>query len=408
MLDNNQMQNFTFKKILGGVLGIILLVFLFAFGGGAYEQVDAGEICVIQDPFDGELHVYTQPGYQPQWFGKATHYKKSFQYWFDGDSTQEGHYKMIPAQFYDGGHADIPGSIRVDLPLDIMSITYLHTKFGSQEAIEKQLIGQVLIKAVTMSCPLMTSRESYAEKKNSLIYYVEDQAMAGVYKTNQKEVKVVDQLTGQEKTAIALEILYDNKGLAMRQEKSMIQEANVSLNNLSFSKFQYDAIVQEQIATQQKSIMSVQTSIMNAKKAEQEAITVEQQGKANAATAKWEQEVIKAKRITEAESNKKVAELDVQTALLNKQKAILEGEGEATKKRLVMQANGALEQKLEVWLQAQRYWAEAFKGYQGNVSPQFMYGSGFGGGGGGNAATAFMEIMGAKAAKDLMLDLKNK
>lgn len=144
--------------------------------------------------------------------------------------------------------------------------------------------------------------------------------------------------------------------------------------------------------------------ITDAKKAEQDVITTQKTGEANAATAKWEQEVIKAKLVTQAEANRQVAELEVKTAALNKQKAILEGEGEASKKRLVMQANGALEQKLDAWLQSQRYWAEAFKGYGGNVVPLYQTG----GGSTGNGAINFMEIMGARAAKDLMLDLKNK
>jgi regulator of protease activity HflC (stomatin/prohibitin superfamily) len=151
--------------------------------------------------------------------------------------------------------------------------------------------------------------------------------------------------------------------------------------------------------------MQVQTAIANAKRAEQEALTTAKQGEADAAKAKWEQEVEKAKIVTQAEAAKAVAELAVQTAQLDKQRMILEGEGEAAKKRLVMQANGALEQKLEAWTKVQSYWAEAFKGYAGNVVP--MYQSGPVGPGGNNAVSGFMELMMMKTAKDLNLDMKN-
>lgn len=144
--------------------------------------------------------------------------------------------------------------------------------------------------------------------------------------------------------------------------------------------------------------------IANAKRAEQEALTTAKQGEANATAAKWEQEVIKAKLVTEAESNKAVAELAVQTAELEKRRLILEGEGEAAKKRLVMQANGALEQKLEAWITSQKYWADAFSKFPGALVPQVITG----GSGSNNNALNFMELMGVKAAKDLALDMKNQ
>lgn len=145
--------------------------------------------------------------------------------------------------------------------------------------------------------------------------------------------------------------------------------------------------------------------IANAKRAQQEAITTEEQGKADAAKAKWEQEVIKSKVVTEAQAKKEVAQLEVVTAELNKRKQILEGEGEAAKKRLVMQADGALDKKLEAYVSTQRMWAEAFSKYGGNVVPSVVTG---GNGSGGNGAVNFMDMMGIKAMRDLSLDLSNK
>ena len=60
----------------------------------------------------------------------------------------------------------------------------------------------------------------------------------------------------------------------------------------------YEETVEAQIRQQQSITMDVQTAIADAKKAEQRAITVEQQGRANAAEAKWAQEQIKATQVT--------------------------------------------------------------------------------------------------------------
>ena len=391
------------KFKIGAVLAAILL--LFAFSGKIVEDVDAGEVVVIQDAFDGELHVYTQPGVEWQLFGRSTHYKKSFQYYFDG---AEGHAPMIPTQFYDGGHANIPGSIRVDLPTDEKSIKYLHSKFGSQEAIENQLVGQVLIKAINMSGPLMTSKESYAEKKNNLIYVVEDQASRGVYKTIQKQVNIIDPITQQEKTVTAVEIVTDNKQQPIRQEKSMIEQAGVILNNLSFGKFEYDKVVQEQIATQQKLTMQVQIGMANVNRAKQDAITSEEQGKATATKIKWEKEAEKTAAVTEAEKVRDVAKLTADAEEQNKRANILKGQGESEYKRLVTQANNNIEIKIEAWKEVNIAYAEAMA--NSNWVPTYVSGGGYGGSGGASntAGMQLIDLMLAKTAKDLDLNMSTK
>jgi regulator of protease activity HflC (stomatin/prohibitin superfamily) len=393
------------KKVVLGIITGVILLFTLVSAGKLYEDIDAGEIVVIQDAWDGDLHVYKTPGMVWQGWGKATHYKKSNQFWFtvelDGKDTVEN--KSIPVKWNDGGTANVSGSVRYDLPLSDVQMVAVHSTFGSQEAIERDLIKTNIEKAIGMTGPLMTSKESYAEKKNDLIYYIEDQASKGVYRTKQVSVKEIDPITEAEKTVTKVEIINDTKGLPFRQEVSPIASYGVKLYNISIKDMHYSADVEAQIRTQQQATMQVQTAIANAKRAEQEALTTAKQGEADAAKAKWEQEVIKAKLVTEAEANKAVAQLAVQTAELNKQKLILEGEGEAAKKRLSMQANGALEQKLAAYIETQRYWADAFSKYTGSLVPLYQSGSS-----NGSSAMNWMEIMGMKAAKDLNLDLKNK
>jgi regulator of protease activity HflC (stomatin/prohibitin superfamily) len=393
------------KKIILGSVALFILVILSTMLGRLWENVDAGENVVVQDPFDGEIHVYKSPGIVWQGLGKVTHYKKSNQFWFLKPKREGDPDNAIAVKWNDGGHADISGSVRYDLPTDDANMVRLHSTFGSQEAIENSLIKTNIEKAIYMTGPLMTSKESYAERRNDLIYYIEDQASRGVYKTRQRDVKEPDPLTGEEKIVTKVEIQHDSSNVPYRQETSPIAMNGIKLYNISINAIVYDGNVEKQIATQQQATMQVQTAIANAKRAEQDAITAQKQGEANAAQAKWEQEVIKAKAVTQAEQELAVQELATKKAASYKQQQILEGEGDAAKKRLVMQANGALEQKLEAWLQAQNYWAAAFKDYKGNVTPNIMMG---GQAGGGNAAQDFMQIMMMRAAKDLNLDLSNQ
>lgn len=402
-------MNFSTRKIVKlTIIGCLLLFGLFTAGKWT-EDVDAGEVVIIQDPVNGKLNVYKSPGLKWQGWGKVTHYKKSGQFEFLAPSRgreEKDPDLSLPVKWRDGGHSQISGSIRYDLPLDDISLTKLHSIFGSQEAIETHLIRTNMEKAVYLVGPLMTSKESYAEKKNDLIYYIEDQASRGAYKTKQIDVKELDPLSGQEKIVTRVEIENDASGNPRRQEISPIVGYRIKLYNMSINNMHYNKIVEDQIETQQKAIMQVQTAIAKAKEAEQRAITVEKEGEANAKEAKWVQEVEKAKLVTQAEQRKRIAELDVETAALYKQRQILEGEGESAKKRLVMQANGALEQKLDAFIQTQKVWADAFSKYGGQVVPTTVMGNT--GPYSTNAAQMFMEMITIKTAKDLNLDLTKK
>jgi regulator of protease activity HflC (stomatin/prohibitin superfamily) len=381
-----------------------LFITLLIFGGKVWEDVDAGEIVFIQDPIDGDIHVNKEPGFAWQMFGRATHMRKSNQFWFEAAKKEGDPDQSIAVKWNDGGHASISGSVRYDLPLDDASLVRLLSTYGTQEGLEAALIKANMEKSVFMTGPLMSSKESYAEKRNDLIYFIEDQASKGVYKTKQKEAKELDPLTNEEKTVTRVEIQLDSKKLPIRQETSPILTYGIKLYNISINGITYSKDVEDQIQAQQRALMSVQTAVANSKKAEQDVITTAKQGEARAATAKWDQEVIKAKMVTEAESRRKVAELDVQTAELNKQRQIKEGEGEAAKRKLIMAADGSLDKRLEAYKYAVDKWATAFGGFQGAITPMWSSSPG----GSSNAFTNQMEMINMKTMRDLSLELKSK
>ena len=162
--------------------------------------------------------------------------------------------------------------------------------------------------------------------------------------------------------------------------------------------------------------MDVQTSIADAKKAEQRVITVTKNGEADAAKSKWDQEVIKAKAETEAQQKYEVgviqakqgfevAQWERKAAVQNKQKNILDGQGEAEKRKLILSADGALEMKLDAMIQIQQAWATALGNYGGNIVPSWISGGQSYTQGGSNAANDFMNLMNMQAAKNLNLDM---
>ncbi len=326
-------KNLTPKKLLILGLGFLAILF-FLTAGKIVENVDNSEIVIIQNSFTGKITIYTTPGPVMQNFGTATHYKKSNQFWFskkhDEGGLEDGgkEDQSIKIRFNDGGHGQISGSVRWYMPTDEKAILKLHTDFGSHGAIEQQLIRQVVTKAVYMTGPLMSSKESSAEKRNDLLSYIEDQSINGVYRTKQEDIKVHDDLMNTDKTVTVVRIVEEN-GQPLRQEISAIKLYNVSLQGLALNSIDYDDEVEKQIKVQQQAYMQVQTAIANSKKAEQDAITTELQGKAAAAKAKWEQEVVKAQAITQAEQQKEVAALEAQTAILEAQKIKTDADAKA-------------------------------------------------------------------------------
>jgi hypothetical protein len=378
--------NAIFKIGSGAIIGIFLLITIF----NLYEVNGANTIMVVQSPVKGTFHWYTDAGVKWQGFGKVTKYPKREIYEF-----------KTPVRFNDGGHGTMNGSVSYELPLDDKNLSNIHMKFGSINALESQLISTIVNKAIYMTGPLMSSKESYAEKRNSLIQYVEDQIQNGVYKTVSKEIKTTDPMTGAEKNITVVEICMKN-GIFDRQEIAAMNEFAIKTFNFAINSLPYDDAVENQIKDQQKLAMDVQTSIASAKKAEQDAITVAKKGEAEAAKAKWDQEVIKAKEVTLAQQKLEVAKLEAQAAEQTKRQQILLGEGEAGRKKLVMNANGALDVKVEAYEKIMMKFAETMGNYKGNWVPSVVMGESAKGVSG---ASDLIEMLKVKTAMDLGLDM---
>lgn len=377
---------------LTGIGAASVLFLVLALWGQLFENVDADEIMVVQHPTSGELAWYVSPGIKWQGFGKVTLYRKLSDTDFDS--------KIM---FNDNGTGHLRGKFQVELPLDTEHLTQLHTKYGSQSAIERSLVQPTIDKVIYMTGPLMSSKESSAERKTDLIRYIIDEIEHGVYRTTQKQVTVEDQASKERRTVVVAEIALRD-GKPERQEDSAINEFGIRIVNFAPSDLEYDAEVKAQIASQQKITMQVQTARAQALEAEQRKITAEADGKAAVTKAQYEKEVEKIQAETQARQRLEVAHLDALAAEQYKRQQILEGEGDAEKKRLVMNADGALQSKLNAWVEVQKAYASAIQGYQGNWVPLYIN-AGATDKTAGSGAMQLVDLLTAKSAKELAVDL---
>jgi len=392
------------KKVIFGFVGTILGIFLIIFTFKIGEDVKNDKIVVCQMPFTGNMKYWTQPGFQWQLFGKITTYNKTKQLWFSDEAGEGSEAPIdldIPIVFNDGSKGRISGSLRVKLPSETLYLQKIHTDYAGMNRLMQDLIRPTTVKAVFASGPLMSAFESYAAKKNDLIFYITDQLNHGVYKTRTTEQKVFDELTQQEKVVRVAEIIKDEKapgGLA-RQETSPFSYYGLDISQLAISNIGYDETVRNQIAAQQQANMQIQTAMAQSMEARQNAIKAEEQGKATAATEKWKQEAIKAVEVTKAEQAKEVARLEADRAKFVADKIIQEKRAEAEANRLLVQAGLTPLDKATIDKEKAIGIAKELAAYKGDWVPKVVSS-----GGTGSSNNQAMDAVGLK----MMLDIIDK
>lgn len=329
-----------FKKIVAALV-VVFAIFCVVSLGKIGEDVKNETIVVNQYPFTGNMEYWTTPGFHWQWWGKTTTYYKTQQLWFGSDSEsgeQQGN--PIPVIFNDASDGMIYGSLRVKLPTDPKFLVRIQTDYNGMDRLMNDLVRPTVTKVIYASGPLMSAFESYAEKKNDLIEYITDQLNNGVYKTSVKQAKVTDAITGEEKTVKIATLIPDSlsAGGYKRSESSPFAYYGLEIGQVAVSKIAYSDKVNSQIARQQEANMLIATSKAQAAAAQQESIRAEEEGKAIAMKAKWEQEKIKAVEVTKAEQEYEVARLSALKAKEDAKRIEAQGLAEAAAARAKVQA----------------------------------------------------------------------
>lgn len=408
------------KLIVLGALFIGAIIVLFM----AFGINNAGHRTVVQYP-TGKLYVKFSPGIYPQWFGTAQIYNDVIT--FDYDKSSEDvdssiSQKGISVRYQDGGTGSVYGKARFTLPADEMTMLHLHKAFRSNRGVSQKLIKSVTEEGMNLTAGLMSSEEAYAEKRSIYTQWASQQISKGKFQTRLEKISTVDESTGKKVTKNVPVISYGSNGLPVHLD-SDLADYGIDVNGFQITDWDFEPKTLQQIATKREATMAIITAIANAERAKQDAITSEEQGKANVMTAKYQKEVVKEQAVVDAQREKEVAVISAEknvevarqqkleaeqkklSAVEYKQEQVLRGEGDGAYKRLVIQADGALAQKLETYERVMGRFAAAIE--KQKWVPEVQMGAGDGGDGGSNAMT-LIEMMSVKAAKDLALDLSVK
>lgn len=407
------------KLIVTGLCFIVaVVILLMAFGIN-----NAGQRTVVQYP-TGKLYVKFTPGIYPQWFGTAEIYNDVLTFDYD-KSSSEGTSSIdqsgISVRYQDGGTGTVYGKARFSLPGDELTMLSLHKAFRSNNGVAQKLIKTVSEEGMNLTAGLMSSEEAYAEKRSIYTQWASSQISKGKFQTQLEKITTVDESTGKTVVKNIPVISYGENGRPIHLD-SDLADYGITVNGFQITDWDFEPKTLQQIATKREATMAIITAIANAERAKQDAITSEEQGKANVMTAKYEKEVEKEKSIVDAERAKAVAVIAAEQAVEvarqakleaeqkklaaaeYKQEQVLRGEGDGEYKRLVMEADGALAQKLETYERVMSRFAVAIE--KQKWVPEIQMGGEASSG--GNNAMSLIEIMGVKAAKDLALDMDIK
>jgi len=424
--NTNFRGNFNMVINWKAILGIVVLILTVAVSPLLFGINDAGNRTVVQYP-NGKLFVKFEPGFYTQWFGNVTVYRDVVTYDFDrtaADGETSIDVDGIPVRYQDGGTGTIFGKARFDLPKDDANMLKLHKAFRSNGGVAYKLIKTVTDEAQNLTAGLMTSEGAYAEQRGTYIEWSRDQVTNGKYRTELKQDVVKDEVTGKSVVKNIPVIAYGEDGLAKRFETDL-KAYGITVSGYQITDWGFEQKTLDQIAEKRKATMAIITAKAKAEQAKQEAITAEENGKRDVTIAKYEKEQEKIRAVVDAEKAKAVAILGAEKLVevaaqqkLEKEQLKLaaleyegmkkaEGRGDSEYKRLVLEADGALQQKLDAEVKIHNVWAQA---YANRAVPQNVTsfgGSGDGTGpvvGGDSEVANFMNMMTMQAAKQLTYD----
>lgn len=399
------------KMWLYGIGGLVLLLFLLMINPFGYNDLGYRE--VVETPTGQKYVVFTNGVYWKIPGSKVTTYENVITISHRGSmtgSTIEG--SQILIRFNDATEAYAQTVVRFRLPDKEADMLILHSEYVNKEYLALKGLQPYTIECIKNSAQLMDSEQHYSGGRAQLSQFFQDQLEDGLYLLDVQEKVYRDSVTNEVKRMYESNIRIAADGSKVRKE-SDLKRFGINIASATIENVDYESQVDEKLKKKIEASTRESVSKQNLVTAQQEAMTAEAEGRRRLVEIEYEEMQRQTQAVVQAETQVKLAEKDMlkqeiamQAAKLEAQKIKALAEAEAYAKQKIMAADGALDKKLEAYEEVQRLWANAFQNYQGALVPTFQTGGT--GNTQGNAGIEFMEIMGAKAAMDLNLDMQVK
>ena len=345
-----------------------------------------------------------------------------------------------PVRLSDNWNGDVTQTTRFAIPQDQEQFLSMHRTFRSPE----RLISTTLKPAVTSSLDsvsnLFSMEEYYAGgKRDQYKTEFRDAVIKGRPQVKQVQVSrngdiITNKVASSDLTAaqdtsnvgstsirrVVMQKVTGEDGAVIREIHGYAQYG-ITVPSAILENLDPDNKFEDQIQARKDAASRRIVAQEQRKEQEEQRLLEIQRGETAIAKRQAMAKVEQIQKTTEAETEKKLAlitaerlkeeaEVAKQTSEINLEKARIDAEAvqvtadaTAYEKQVILEADGALQQKLDAWTTAQKYWANAAA--QINV-PQTVFASG-GEGTAGNAlgtVDSFMQMMTMQAAKQLQVD----
>ena len=401
--------NFNSKTLFYGVGGLVILCFLLLLNPFGYNDLGYREI--VETPIGQKYVIFHNGMYWKIPGSKVTTYPNVITISHRGSdtgSTVDG--KQILIRFNDATEAYAQTVVRFRLSDKESEMLTLHSEYVNKEFLALKGLQPYTIECVKNSAQLMDSERHYSGGRAQLSQFFQDQLEDGLYLLDVEEKIYRDSITNEVKRMYESNIRVGPNGEKIRKD-SDLKKFGINIASATIENVDYESQVDEKLKKKIEASTRESVSKQNLVTAQQEAMTAEAEGRRRLVEIEYEEMQRQTQAVVQAETQVKLAEKDKDKQLIAMQAAKLEAqkikalaEAEAYAKQKIMAADGALEKKLHTYEEVQKMWATAFQNYQGSLVPTIQTTST--GKGGANAGIDFMEIMGAKAAMDLNLDMK--
>ena len=428
------------KTLVYSALAFILSLTLF-FGGFFYNE--AGYQTHVRTLF-GQEYVVTEVGYAWKGFGRSTPWKQAqtLQFTLEGktDTADDGiavsGFKVV---FLGNVDSTIEASTRFRMPQGEQFLK-IAREYRTPENFMATAVAPAVKETLQSTASLMTADDYFAGARSEFGAEFENQLKQGQYIIRRKEVnrKVTRERnqssnlhsgadateidgTGQ-RSDFVTEKVKDEKGNDMRKAQQFVS-MGVEVVEARITNVVPNDMYRARMVKVQTALAELAVARQNRLKEEEEKLLVTARGEKEVEQKRQETLREQIEQTTKAETEKKLAIInanrekesatiakETSVQLLEKAKVDAQAtktlaDAEAYAKEAVIKADGALDKKLAALVEINGKWADAAS--RAPV-PSIVMGGGSQGVSRQEDINGMLELLTAKAAKDLVLDMKVK
>lgn len=396
----------TIFKIVGLVVLIILAIVLNPFSWN-----DAGYRTVVTQASGNQFVQYNPGMYYAGFFSKeaewpnqiSVSYRDSVPNLSLVDNTIE--IGKVSIRFNDATTAKASGITQYILPASEKEMLEIHNAHRTPEALVTRRLSAYTSECLQNSAQLMSSEMHYGGGRAQMAQDYLDQLKNGAFLLSIRELNTYDSIEKTNKKVYLAQIQIDNTGKSKRKFSS-IKEYGITVADAQITDTDYetavDGMLQKKIAAATEASVSRQQLMT----AQQQQLTAEAKGKQKLVEIEYAEKQKQTQQVVTAQTSVLLAEQDKQKQKIAMEAARLEADkiktladADAYAKQRAIQANGALEQKLEAYIEVQKVWANAAS--NSNWVPSTIIGNT---GGGSFGPNTLMDMMMLHSAKQLGFD----